>query len=108
MESCMVLVKEFIKITTVIWQFPNQLIIGINHFEVNMMMHLDFCEPTLKNCIEILNLTIQWVWVGGFPGHLSKFSLCVSFLWDTFKIFMHQAKPTLDLFVNCNVQGVLF
>ena len=44
----MVLVKEFIKITTVIWQFPNQLIIGINHFEVNMMMHLDLCDPAVK------------------------------------------------------------
>ena len=72
---------------TVIWPFQSQLIIEIYHFDANMMTHLDFCDPTVKffldppkNCIEILNLTIWWVWVGGFfQVTPSNFPLFVSF-----------------------------
>ena len=39
--------KKIAKIT-VILSFLNQLIIGIYHFEVITMMHLDFCDPAVK------------------------------------------------------------
>ena len=55
--------------------------IGIYHLEVVTIMHLDFCDPTvkffsitLKYCIEILNLMIRWVWVWVFPCHPLKIS----------------------------------
>ena len=73
--------EKIVKIT-VIWPFLNQLIIRIYHFEVNMMMHLDFCDPAVKfflNHPKKSNWNIQLddlVGVGGwvFPGHPPKIS----------------------------------
>ena len=74
-------VKKIVKIT-VICPFPNWLIIWIYDFEVNMMMHLNFCDPAVKFFpdhqkilhwnIELNNLVGVDGWV--FPGHPLKFS----------------------------------
>jgi len=74
-------VRKILKIT-VKCPFPNQLIIWIYYFEVNMMTHLNFCDPAVKFFlnhqknsnwnIELDNLVGVGGWV--FPGHPLKFS----------------------------------
>ena len=99
---------------TVIWPFPDQLIFRIYHFEVNMMTHLNFCEPTensfsitLKNLIEILNSMIRWLWVGFSRSPPQNFPFLVA-LRVYFKNF-HMLSQThiTDFLLNCNFQGVL-
>ena len=73
--------KQILKIT-VLRPFLNQFIIRIYHFELNMLTHLNFCDPTIKFFldhpknlhwnIELDNLVGVGGWV--FPGHPLKFS----------------------------------
>ena len=72
----------YILVASLIQLFLNQLIIRIYHFEVNMLMHLNFCDPAVKFFLDHPK-KLHWnidlddlVGVGGwvFPGHPLKFS----------------------------------
>ena len=75
-------------------------------------MDLNFCDPAVKffldhqkkNCIEILNYTIWWLWVGGFfQVTPSNFPLFVSFNGILSKFSYVEPNPYYRLFFELGV-----